>query len=169
MRRHQKTYTFFLRTPSLSFLVGSSVDSHFIFHTTLIILVQTFINIPFISSRISAKHHVCGSQFHTFQSVWSVFVFFNTFSLFISFQKNRQMRRWGDIKSVPFFYPWYLSALSCVILSKELQTERVRVTLWVNSGSLDKACNETPNCVRCHSDVPENTCQVIKPICHGYQ
>jgi hypothetical protein len=106
--------------------------------------------------------------FHSFQSVCSVFVFLDTFSLFISFQKNRQGRRCGDIKSVRFFYPWYLSALSCVILSKELQTKRVRVTLWGKSGTLDKACNETTYCVCYRSDVPENTCQFVKPVCHGY-
>jgi hypothetical protein len=54
-------------------------------------------------------------------------VFLDTFSFFISFQKNGKVRHWGDIKSARLFYPWRLSAvlLVCVLLSKAPQIERI--------------------------------------------
>jgi len=82
-------YTSFFLKNSLSFLVGSSVDSHIIFHTTVVILVHTFINSPFISSWISSKLHVCGSLFLP-SSLYAVYLCFWTH--FLHFFPEEQTR-----------------------------------------------------------------------------
>jgi hypothetical protein len=148
---------------SLCFLVGSSVHSQFFFHPTFIILVYTFINLPFISSWISSKLHVCDLCF-TPSSPCAVLGHF--ISLFISRRTDKCVFGVTSKVLVSFTRGMYLSAVSCVILSKELQTVRVRVTLWGSSGTFDNACNETHYCVCCHSDFPGNICQVVTLVCH---
>ena len=96
---------------SLSFLVGSSVDSHFIFHMSschhpyVIILVHTFINVPFISSWISSKPHVYGSLFRTFQSVCSVFVFFEHIFFVYFFPEEQTNASLGWHQKCSFLLP----------------------------------------------------------------